>query len=126
MEKHVTAVAILHIGSSIIGIIVGIFLFTLLGFLGRFVVEEEAHFILPLIALFVGGGLIAISIAGIIGGLGLLKHKEWARIMILVLSAISLINIPIGTAIGAYSIWALVQDETTRLFQPQLVPASAG
>jgi hypothetical protein len=123
MEKHVTAVAILHIGSSIIGIIIGIFLFTLLGFLGTFVNEHEARFILPLIALFIGGGLIAISIAGIIGGLGLLKHKEWARILVLVLSAVSLMNIPIGTAIGVYSIWALVQDETTRLFHPQLVPA---
>jgi hypothetical protein len=126
MEKHVTAVAILHIGSSIIGIIIGIFLFTLLGFLSTFVAEEGARFILPLVALFVGGGLIAISIAGIIGGLGLLKHKEWARILILVLSAISLMNIPIGTAIGVYSIWALVQDETTKIFQPQLVPTPAG
>jgi hypothetical protein len=125
MEKHVTAVAILHIGSSIIGIIIGIFLFMLFGFLSTFVQEEEARFILPLLALFLGGGLIVVCAAGIIGGLGLLKYKEWARILILVLSAISLMNIPIGTAIGVYSIWALVQDETTKLFQRPLVPVPA-
>jgi hypothetical protein len=27
-------------------------------------------------------------------------------------------NIPIGTAVGAYSIWALVQEETIALFKP--------
>jgi len=33
-----------------------------------------------------------------------------------VLSVPGLLNFPIGTAIGIYSIWVLVQDETARLF----------
>ena len=52
-----------------------------------------------------------ISIPGIVGGIALVKGKSWARIFMLVLSVLILFNIPIGTAIGAYSIWALSQNE---------------
>ena len=55
--------------------------------------------------------LIVLSIPGIIAGIGLLKRKEWARILTLILSALDLFNFPLGTALGIYSIWALVQPE---------------
>ena len=29
---------------------------------------------------------------------------------------LDLLNIPIGTAIGAYSLWVLLNDETSKLF----------
>ena len=34
------------------------------------------------------------------------------------LSVLALLNIPLGTALGVYSIWVLVQDETAKLFGP--------
>lgn len=126
MNQHVTVVGILHIGLGIIGALAGVFLFILFGLLNTFVHDYEAQFIFPLLAAFLGGGLVVASSLGIIGGIGVLKYKEWARILVLVVSAIGLFNIPIGTAVGAYSIWALVQPETTRLFQPkQSVPMPA-
>ena len=64
----------------------------------------------------VGGFFIILSIPEVIGGIGLLKRKSWARILVLVLAATDLIFIPIGTAIGVYSIWVLLQDETVQLF----------
>jgi hypothetical protein len=45
-----------------------------------------------------------------------LYFKSWARIVGIVLSAVSLINIPIGTAVGAYGLWVLLNKETERLF----------
>jgi len=33
-----------------------------------------------------------------------------------VLSILDLFSVPIGTAVGAYSIWVLVRDETAELF----------
>jgi hypothetical protein len=71
-------------------------------------------FIATTIALWV----ILISVPGIIGGVWLLRHKPWARYMVLVLSVLALLNVPLGTGIGVYSIWALVQDETAKLFGP--------
>jgi hypothetical protein len=34
----------------------------------------------------------------------------------MVLGVLQLFNIPVGTAIGAYSLWVLLQDETEQLF----------
>ena len=119
MEKHVTAVAALHVGLSILGILLGIFLFVLLTGIGVIAQEKEALFILSTIGTGVGLFLLIISVPGIIGGIGLFKRKEWARILVLILSAIDLLNIPIGTALGIYSIWVLVQKETVQLFRQQ-------
>jgi len=56
------------------------------------------------------------GLPSVITGYGLLKFRPWSRIVGIVLSAISLINIPIGTAVGAYGLWILLNKETERLF----------
>lgn len=124
MEKHITAVATLHIGYSIFGVIVGLIILVLLATVGAIANDEEARIILLIIGTLVGGGFIALSIPGIIGGIGLLKHKNWARILILILSALDLICIPIGTALAVYTVWVLLQEETVRLFTPQAETAA--
>jgi len=48
----------------------------------------------------------------IIAGIGLLKHKNWARIMLIVLAIIGLLNFPIGTGLGIW--WLIV------LFKPEV------
>jgi hypothetical protein len=60
--------------------------------------------------------LLAISLPGLITGIGLLKFQPWARIVGIVLAAINLINIPLGTILGAYGLWVLLNKETERLF----------
>jgi hypothetical protein len=117
MEKHINVVAALQIGFSILGLIIGGVLFTLFVLLGNFIDEPDAQMVFGIIAQVVMVVLIILSIPGIIAGIGLLKRKEWARILTLILSVLSLINFPIGTAIGAYSIWAMVQPEVVELFK---------
>ena len=125
MEGHVTAVGALCIGLSALAILVGGFIFVLLAGIGFVSHDGDASAVLSTIGFIIGGFLTIISIPGIIGGIGLLKRKEWARILVLVISALQLINIPIGTVIGAYSIWVLVQQETVRMFNPILpVPST--
>ena len=121
MEKHLTAVAALQVGLSILGGLIGIFVFALLTGIGVIAQEKEALFILSTIGIAVGAFLLVISVPGIIGGIGLFRRKEWARILVLIISAIDLLNIPFGTALGIYSIWVLIQEETIKLFrlQPQ-------
>jgi hypothetical protein len=59
---------------------------------------------------------LCVGIPGILAGYGLLTFKPWARILAIVLSAIRLINIPIGTALGLYGLWVLFNKETETLF----------
>jgi len=119
MEQHIRIVGILCIGLSLFGMLLGVLAFVFLSGLG-YVVGDEASFILPTIGIIAGVFFLVISIPGIIGGLGLLQKKEWARILVLIIAACHLLNFPIGTAVGAYSIWVLVQDETVRIFNPVL------
>ena len=117
MEKHINIVAALHIGLSILGIIIGVIAFFTLNLVGDISQDQDAQFVLSIIARIVVGFLVFLSIPGLIAGLGLLKRKEWARILTLIISVISLLNFPIGTAVGVYSIWALVNTEVVDEFK---------
>ena len=118
MEKHLNVVAALQIGFSVLWIVIGIIILFILSMIGGFVDDKDANFILPLIGQIIAAFLFLISIPGVIAGIGLLKRKEWGRVLTLVLSVIGLMNFPIGTAVGIYGIWVLVQEETISLFKP--------
>jgi Ni,Fe-hydrogenase I cytochrome b subunit len=117
MEKHINIIAALRIGFSILGILIGSIFFIVLYFIGDIADDQEASFVLSIIANVIMVFVIVLSIPGIIAGIGLFKRKEWARVLTLILSVLDLFNIPFGTAIGAYSIWALAQPETAELFK---------
>ena len=67
----------------------------------------------------VGPALLLFALPSLIGGIGLFNRKAWARILILILSFLSLLSIPFGTALGIYGIWTLLKDETIELFNPK-------
>lgn len=117
MEKHINIIASLRIGFSILGLLIGGIIFTVLYFIGDFVDDHEAEVVLTIVANVVMVLILILSIPGIIAGIGLFKRKEWARILTLILSVLDLFNIPVGTAIGVYSIWALVQPEVVEQFK---------
>jgi hypothetical protein len=122
MEGHVKAVGALCIGLSALGILIGGFVFVVLSGIGFLAQDHDATMVLSTLGLIIAGVLVILSIPGIIGGIGLLHRREWARILVLIISAVQLFNVPIGTAIGIYSIWVLVQPETIRFFNP-ILPA---
>ena len=62
--------------------------------------------------------LLAIGVPQIICGIGLLGFKRWARILGIVLAAISLVSVPVGTIFGIYAIVILFSKETEALFVP--------
>jgi hypothetical protein len=119
MEKHLTAVAALQIGMSILGLFIVAFIFIFLTGLGTIVDDPEALFILWAILPGIGFVVGILCVLGIIGGIGLFARRNWARILVLILSAIDLVNFPLGTALGIYSIWVLVQQDTVTLMQKQ-------
>jgi len=57
-----------------------------------------------------------LSLPGVIVGAGLIQFRPWARILGIILSALNLLNVPLGTILGAYGLWVLLQQDTERLF----------
>jgi len=122
MKKHVTIVGAIQIGFSLLGLIGAVALFFVLNFAKGFVDNDETGVIvlrflslsLPLLVGF-------LSTLGLVGGIGLLGYKAWARYIVIVVSALGCLNIPIGTLKGVYSLWVLMQDETVKLFEPKKV-----
>jgi len=56
--------------------------------------------------------ILAKSAFGFFAGWGLMKRESWARILALVLAFISLFNLPLGTALGVYTMWVLLPAQS--------------
>ena len=59
---------------------------------------------------------LALSLPGLIVGIGLFRFRPWARILGIVLSILDLIWVPFGTIVGAYGLFVLFSKDTERLF----------
>ncbi len=121
MEKHLTIVAALRIGNGLLALMVaGIILLVFIGpgLIAQYAEgDAEALVILSVIAIPIAFVFFVSAALDFIGGIGILRHKNWARYLVMVHSVLDLFNIPIGTALGIYCIWALAHDETARMFQ---------
>ncbi|WP_163718100.1 hypothetical protein [Mangrovibacterium lignilyticum] len=124
MEKHVKIIAILYLVLSFLGLILAFFLYYVLNLVGHITDDPQAGMVLSIVTQVLTVILVASAIPGIIGGLALLRFKEWGRILIIIISIINLLNFPLGTALGIYSIWALVHRETLPLFNKDQIESA--
>ena len=124
MESHVKLLGILHIVLSSLGVLAAVIvLFVFGGLAGIAGMSDRSTDAGPAIAVLGGiGGIICIvllvvSLPGLIGGIGLLRLAPWSRILMIVISAIDLLNIPVGLALGIYGLWVLTKPETQALLE---------
>jgi hypothetical protein len=125
MREHVRILGIIHIVLGALGLLVALVLLAIFGLGGAAAGaaaaqnDPDALVALPIIGAIGIGIFILIAvltIPGLIAGVGLLKLRPWARILTIVLSAMNLLSIPIGTALGVYGLWVLLNKETESLF----------
>lgn len=130
MQTHVKVVGALYIVLSALGILVAIgvgAIFGMAGMAGAATDGEDAAIALPILGItggLVTAFLLVFSLPGLATGFGLLMFKPWARILGIVLSALQLLGFPVGTAIGIYSLWVLLNKDTERLFAPGTLPTT--
>jgi hypothetical protein len=60
--------------------------------------------------------MAALGIPGLLAGYGLLTRKPWARVLAIVVGILGLLNFPVGTAIGIYTLWVLMQPAASEYF----------
>ena len=123
MTTHVKVLGVLYIALSALGVAFALFLALAVGtassIVGVSAEPQDAAVALPIIGIAGTAAvvfLLVFSLPGLIAGIGLVKLQPWARIVGIVLSAINLINIPFGTALGIYGLWVLLNKETEQLF----------
>jgi len=59
-------------------------------------------------------------------GWGLLKRQSWARLATIIFSFFTLLNFPLGTALGVFSLWVLLPAQSEREYaQLAANPAAA-
>ena len=119
MKKHVTVAAVVQIVFGSLNIIGALGVAFALGFVDQFVDDPTAMKVLGIIGAPLITMLALVGTATVAGGIGLLSYKNWAKVLTLVMAALGLLNIPIGTLKGVYIIWVLVQPETINLFLPK-------
>ncbi|RJP25802.1 MAG: hypothetical protein C4527_16515 [Candidatus Omnitrophota bacterium] len=124
MDQHVRIVGVLHIIAGAFGILIGIIVLFVMGGVA-FIVgvsaetggSEIAIPILMAIGVIFAGFAMITSIPGILAGLGLLKRQSWARFLAIFISILYIpLHVPLGTALGVYSLWVLFSKETELLF----------
>ncbi|QJR36995.1 hypothetical protein [Gemmatimonas groenlandica] len=119
MRTHIKVVGIVNLIYSAIGILAaaGVLLGGIFSSLATLnpIVLVVGTVTSALIAIVIG----AISVFGLIAGFALLNHQQWARYVILFVSALRLFRWPWGTLFGGYSIWVLMHDETRQIFAMQ-------
>ena len=116
MQQHVTILSWIYIIFGVLGILGGFgLLFVMLG-AGALAHDRQALLATGIIGFVIAGVLVVLSLPSLLAGWGLTKRREWARILAIILGVIHLLAFPVGTAIGAYTLWALLNDQTKALF----------
>jgi hypothetical protein len=117
MEKQVHLIGLLWIIYGAIGFFFGFAVAVILFGLSFVPLDWEiGPGIVRLIAWGIGSFFLLLSLPQIIGGMGLMKKREWARILILIVSFFHLLSFPLGTALAVFSFVILLKDETVKLF----------
>lgn len=114
--RHITILAVLWLAASALNLIGAAALFMVGNVIvGHIIVRMQGGWpwqgflqgLLSTLALLV----FVKALAGFAAGWGLLERQPWARPLTLVLGFISLLNIPLGTALGIYTIWVMVSRQ---------------
>lgn len=115
MDKHITLVAILNLVFGLLQLLAAAIVFVAVAGGGVLSGDPEAMFITSTVATAIAGFLGILAIPAVAAGLGLLARKPWARILTMIVAIFDLFWIPIGTAIGIYELWVMMDDETVKL-----------
>ena len=118
VREHIRLVGILWMAYSALHVVTGMVLIVIAETIFGRVIHiphgpppEITAWLRPLISFF-GWLILAKAAAGFIAGWGLLERQDWARTVALVVAFIALLSVPIGTALGIYTLWVLLPNQS--------------
>lgn len=132
MRDHVRLLGALYVAMGALGLLGACLALLVLGgvagFLGTVAPDEAGASLASMLIMAVATGIFLIvaimSLPNIIAGLGLLRFQPWARVLALILSALNLLSIPLGTLLGVYGFWVLMSGDADSLFDSGSKPSA--
>jgi hypothetical protein len=116
MDTHVRILGWIYLVMSGLMLLGGVCMFFFMLTTGFLSGEAEAAGIMGIVAVVVGGMFLVFSLPGLAAGYGLLKRKSWARILAIIVGVLNITNVPIGTAVGIYTLYVLLQESASTYF----------
>jgi hypothetical protein len=130
VQEHIRFIGVLWLALSVINAIAGGVLLILGKVLFPHIHEIQgtpsdipAGFLSALFC-WIGSIVLLKAAAGSFAGWGLLRREPWARMLTMVLSFIALLNFPLGTALGVYSLWVLLPAQSEREYELEVARAA--
>jgi hypothetical protein len=121
VRSHVDFVGVLFVVWGVLTILIG--LSTLALGVGAAAIitgsSRGGHFAAGVTAaVFTALAIVAIvwGAAHALVGIPIRRHRPWARLVALMLGTVDLVLLPYGTALGAYTLWVLLNEEGKGLF----------
>ena len=119
MDTHIKVIAWLWIFLGVLGVL-GALCFGASSVGGGLISEDETAILATSITAAVCGGFFILGSAiEILAGIGLLKYREWARILAIILGILNLFALPLilPFLLGIYTLWGMFNEETKQLFE---------
>jgi hypothetical protein len=117
VERHIQTVSILWLVYALMGAI-GWFIAIpfLSGVFGMGHVHHRVfpfmNFGFPAMIPFITAIVLVRSGLQLLTGIALLMRVRWGRVLAIVVSIVTLLKIPVGTALGIYTLWVLLPSES--------------
>ncbi len=123
LRLHVPVLGWLYVIANAALLVAGLVALILLGGIGVAVQDPIAYRILTLVGVLALVLFFLLGLPGLIAGIGLLRRRPWARILALVIGILGLAAFPIGTALGVYAFFVLLQAGASQYFD---TPSAGG
>ena len=111
IKQHVRILGLLHLLSGGLFAVIGGFVFVFLSGIGAVVEDPFVFRVLTVVGFTTGTFLVVLGVPGMAAGYGLLTQRSWGRVLAIAAGILNLINIPIGTAIGIYTLAVLLKTD---------------
>jgi hypothetical protein len=112
MDIHHKVVAVLHVVFAAITLLIIAALTLFFSVLSSFFTGSD--FPLGIVAAFVAAlavPFVLVAAAELVAGMMFLAGRQGARPWLIGMGALQLLNVPFGTALGIYTLWALLRTE---------------
>ena len=118
VQEHIRLLGILWMAYSSLIVLGGIVLLIVANTLFGRVIHlpngpgpEVTSWLRPFLT-FIAGVVVVKGLAGFCAGWGIAQREPWGRMVGLVVGFLTLFNVPLGTALGIYTLWVLLPSQS--------------